>query len=566
MKILHISYHSGCKNELEYVFNKLNYTVEYMQFSDESNNNAKYNMGHERAKKYWDKYQSYFETFDLIIVSDTSPISRVFLQNNYKGKLIIWICNRFDYYDNCTLDCDFPDKEYYELFYQATKNDNVCIVGYTEFENYYCKNIKNIDVGNEIIKPIGKNMLTVDIDKKNIEKVDMFFVPLYHNDTKMINLSNMLNDIGIANYCGRYNGIIDLLKYKGIVHIPYAWSNFALFEGMQNEIIYFIPSIEFLFELKKNKDFFWSPPYDDSLIKMSEWYCDDNAELFVYFNSWEDLKNKILTIDYDKKKEQIKKFAVKHEEIQMYKWIEMLYIKQYKHYITSSLRKYYDETEYLKYFDRIPKERYDTFLRCLHKIVKMMKTNLVIVELGTSRSFVDGAFEGCNSDDAKYWNDEKPEIWDWSAGLFTYIFGEYLNKNNGGMLHTVDLMNSHIERCKIITNKFKNNITYYNMSSEDFLTLFDQKIDLLYLDTGDMTPIEPTAQLHLREAEIIIKKNLMNENGVILIDDVKNITPKREGEVSDFGKAKYSIPYFLKNDYVMIADEYQIILQKNNNI
>jgi hypothetical protein len=45
-----------------------------------------------------------------------------------------------------------------------------------------------------------------------------------------------------------------------------------------------------------------------------------------------------------------------------------------------------------------------------------------IVELGTSRSFVDGKFPGCNEDDVKYWEPENPEKWDWSAGIFTKVF------------------------------------------------------------------------------------------------------------------------------------------------
>ena len=36
-----------------------------------------------------------------------------------------------------------------------------------------------------------------------------------------------------------------------------------------------------------------------------------------------------------------------------------------------------------------------------------------------------------------------------------------------------------------------------------------------------------------------MERNLLSDNGIILIDDVRNITPKRAGEISDFGKAKW---------------------------
>ena len=91
-----------------------------------------------------------------------------------------------------------------------------------------------------------------------------------------------------------------------------------------------------------------------------------------------------------------------------------------------------------------------------------------------------------------------------------------------------------------------------------------QSIDLLYVDTGDMTPIEPTALLQLEEAIVVIERNLITPNGIILIDDVRNQTPKQFGETSDLGKAKYSIPYFLEHGFTIIADEYQVILQKSS--
>ena len=111
-------------------------------------------------------------------------------------------------------------------------------------------------------------------------------------------------------------------------------------------------------------------------------------------------------------------------------------------------------------------------------------------------------------------------------------------------------------------NNDRTNIAYYVSSSEDFLEKVDKKIDLLYLDTGDMTPIEYTAQLHLREAKIIVERNLLAKDGLILIDDVKNVLPRRFGETSNLGKAKYSIPYFVDHGYKIVMDEYQYILKK----
>ena len=102
------------------------------------------------------------------------------------------------------------------------------------------------------------------------------------------------------------------------------------------------------------------------------------------------------------------------------------------------------------------------------------------------------------------------------------------------------------------------------MSSVDFLKRcnFPKGIDLLYMDTGDMTPLEPTALLQLEEAKIVVERNLIKKGGLILLDDVRNTTPIQYGDRSGLGKSKYSLPYLQKHGFEIIADEYQVILKK----
>lgn len=229
---------------------------------------------------------------------------------------------------------------------------------------------------------------------------------------------------------------------------------------------------------------------------------------------------------------------------------------KYKNYLEEGTYIGYDWSAYIKK----PESRYYTFKMAFEHFKKY--NGRVVVELGTSRSFVHGGLLGCNQDDIQYWTPQEPKNWDWGAGFFTRMAAECLSHLNP-IIHTVDISANHIERCKIITHEFNNVLVYHVMSSVDFLKECSvQSIDLLYIDTGDMTPIEPTALLQLEEAIVIIEKDLLAPYGVILIDDVRNQTPKQYGEVSDLGKAKYSIPYFLEHGFEIIADEYQVILRK----
>ena len=229
----------------------------------------------------------------------------------------------------------------------------------------------------------------------------------------------------------------------------------------------------------------------------------------------------------------------------------------YKVYLEKALEYYYDDLTFLKLYKRIPKSRYDTF----KFLINYFKENNLekIVELGTIRSYVDGRFEGCNLDDKKYWNENEPEKWDWSAGLFSKVISECLPQ---AKIDTVDINSFHLERCKHI-NKNNKNITYIHKSSENYLKEYDSKFDIIYLDTGDMNPVEDVALLQLLEVQLIINNNLLSDKGLIIIDDVYNPIPRNEGEESIYGKSKYSIPFLLSKGFSILIDEYQMILKKN---
>lgn len=213
-------------------------------------------------------------------------------------------------------------------------------------------------------------------------------------------------------------------------------------------------------------------------------------------------------------------------------------------------------------FESLPLSRYYTFKLAFELFLQ--NNGKVIVELGTSRSFVHGGLVGCNSNDTKYWTPDQPKNWDWGAGFFTGMAAQCLAHVNP-QIFTVDLARSHIDRCKVMTKPYKYLMSYHVCSSVDFLkNMPSQSADLIYLDTGDMWPIEPTAMLQLEEAKVIVSRNLLKKNGILLIDDVKNQTPKKFGEQSDLGKSKYSIPYLLMNGFEIIADEYQVVMRKKS--
>jgi len=175
-----------------------------------------------------------------------------------------------------------------------------------------------------------------------------------------------------------------------------------------------------------------------------------------------------------------------------------------------------------------------------------------IVELGTTRSFVAGGAEGCKSNDTKYWDPDDPSKWDWGAGFFTRVCAFHL-QDHRPEIHTVDIDPVAMEISKVASGDYRELIAYHVMSSEDFLSSFPKKIDLLYMDTGEAD--EESARLHLREARLAVSRGLFSDNAIVVVDDVAT-WPGRES------KGKWSIAYLLGNGFRMKMLDYQAVLQR----
>jgi hypothetical protein len=329
MKLLHLTFHKGTELDIEYVFKKLGHDVtpcilddgETDPISTATVQSKIYEVTHDRAEKAWNKNKEYYESFDGIITSDTCPVSRVFLQNNWSKLLIIWICNRFDY----AIQHEIIDPEFYSLLRDIPNRKNVYIIGNAIIEQIYAKQIKNVDVGNLVIKPLGKNSISENMFKTyNETDNEIFYIPPYHNETKLMNLSQKLHSIGINNRRERFpNHISDLLEYKGCICIPYAWSTIVFFERLQLGLVTFIPTIRFLIELFHSGNWWFQPPFNihyPQHLVLSEWYCQEHENLFVFFDSWDDLTDKIKNTNYIEKTEIILDFAKKHENDVLSKW------------------------------------------------------------------------------------------------------------------------------------------------------------------------------------------------------------------------------------------------------
>ena len=328
-KVLHVTFHKGCQKDFEEVAREFNFDLTTWYVHDLPKNfwegfsagNEIYNIGSRRAQRVWNLHKDFFNKFDLIVTSDTAPLSRIFLQNGWKKPLVIWICNRFDYAHGRGGEDRFPDRGYYDLIRRATQQKNVRLIAYTPFEHEYMRR-KGIEMGTRTIKPLGtKEEIIPDFKSAVPAEVNatesLFIFPRL--DVGQMNRARQGCALaGIPTWSGVYNGPEDIKQFKGVLFFPYAFSNLALFENLQRGIVHFVPTQRFLSQL----GFIRGGMHGN--LQWSEWYFKEYADCLVYFNSWADLKHKVQMIDYAAMKPKINALGKQHRIQMADEWKKLL--------------------------------------------------------------------------------------------------------------------------------------------------------------------------------------------------------------------------------------------------
>jgi len=191
----------------------------------------------------------------------------------------------------------------------------------------------------------------------------------------------------------------------------------------------------------------------------------------------------------------------------------------------------------------------------------------LIVELGTSRSYVPGGHRGCMDDDPTFW---RPELWDWGAGVFSRVCAEAIEGSDARLI-SVDPSERAIRIAQTMTSGIDAHVRFRRTTSTAFLRELEEPIDLLYMDHHETG--EEGARLHRRDAELLLTSGLLADDGVVLIDDVHVYGRGRERAMSLFrrlvgsselhhGKGKYSIPFLRRRGFDVLYEGYQVVMSR----
>lgn len=329
MKILHISHHIGCFRDQQYALNKLGFEVINLKFYDNV-----FTVTENVANNFWETYKNIINSCDYILISDTSPISRCIFQNfrDFKGKLIIWICNRFDY-------GMMNEPNYYDMIKAFKNNSRVKFVASTFWEKIWCLKygIDILDV--PVINPLGKVDLNLEKyipssriydewynNSSNITEADVY-VPFYHNDNVFFNMGSFLTNNGITVCNTTFKNPNELKNIKCCVTLPDTFCKWFSFESIHLALPVILPSKEFLLELCKRSNYIFNMTgyggaelMTDDLIKLSEWYNPKFDTCRIYFNSFDEIPSLIKFIDKQKMSDVFKECSNSHENAILNKW------------------------------------------------------------------------------------------------------------------------------------------------------------------------------------------------------------------------------------------------------
>jgi SAM-dependent methyltransferase/organic radical activating enzyme len=145
------------------------------------------------------------------------------------------------------------------------------------------------------------------------------------------------------------------------------------------------------------------------------------------------------------------------------------------------------------------------------------KKKPVIVETGTTRGSLGGGWKG--------------------DGWATVAFGWYAT-NYGGKVYTVDMEKEAIEECKVITEEYKDVITYVVGDSVKWLSKHKYTIDFLYLDSAD----DPNVAM----AELQAAYPRLHKTSIILIDDTHNKMTQGKGVIAG--------PWLVEQGWTVLED------------
>lgn len=328
---------------------------------------AAYRFSEARAACLWSKHDlgARLAPYDLVIVGDTAPLAWPLLRAGWPEKyahlrarwqgegeeeaaraarerppqrLLIWVCNRFDY-------GAVGDESWYDMIRSLSRRPAVSVLSSASFEWKYAQHVRRASFPSPAILPPSGRLASPDSPPTDpvppsVDKPNTFFVLPKINEARM-GLADALASRGVAVWTPgvwpsgmqRWGGPLAVAPFRAAIHIPYAPVTFALYEHAAAGLLTFVPSADLLLRLYARRGlFFQSTPTDfvttghgtsalsQRMLLSTDWYAADNAPCFVYFESLDDLQEKLQSTDYKRRRADLAAWAEAHVNSTLNRW------------------------------------------------------------------------------------------------------------------------------------------------------------------------------------------------------------------------------------------------------
>jgi len=283
---------------------------------------------------FYIKHKTELESYDGFIVTHT-PSFALFYEK-FGKPIIIVNSTRYEQpasHNSSLEQWKFIDQSLKRLYSKGL----LIVISNNLYDQLYIKTAINID--STLIPSLCEYTNVKRLNNLNHYKLFCLYSS-QKNPIKIIEGIKLLNIQNIKPY--KFETIV---KFTGIIHIPYEISTMSIFEHYTCNMPLIFPTKEFLLQMFINNElnvygsysalfnFNSNPPALDSLLKdnwfekmipYADFYNEEFFPFITYFNSFEDLRIKLNSIDFDEISNKMKEFNKNRKNIILDKWNKIL--------------------------------------------------------------------------------------------------------------------------------------------------------------------------------------------------------------------------------------------------
>lgn len=288
----------------------------------------------EFIKRFYIQHKAELEKYDGFIVTFTPSFA--LLYENFGKPIIIVNATRYEQpaSNNSSLEqWKFIDQSLKRLYSKGL----LIVISNNLYDQLYIKTAINIE--STLIPSLCEYTNTKRLENLNKNKLFCIYSS-QKNPITILEGIKLLNIKQIQPYIYE-----TLCKFTGIIHIPYEISTMSIFEHYTMNIPLIFPTKEFLLKMYNLNElnvygsysalfnFNSNPASLDSLLKdkwfekmlpYADFYNEEFFPFITYFDSFDDLKNKLNSIDFDEISNKMKEFNKERKDKILNLWKKTL--------------------------------------------------------------------------------------------------------------------------------------------------------------------------------------------------------------------------------------------------